>query len=137
MIRKVDHIGLVVSNLDEIVNIFTTLFGLEARIIEDYPGLKVALLQIGNVTLEPMQPIDKGHPMTQLLERHGNSISHIGFEVDDVDQELQALAAKGVELMDKKGRLGLTGKIGYLHPSATGGILIELVQKLDRQDQGS
>ncbi len=129
MIKKVDHIGLAVSNLDEFVNMCATLFGLEAKIIEDYPGIKAAFLPIGDVTLEPIQPIDKNHRVAQVLEKHGNSIYHICFEVDDIDHELQVLAAKGVELLDKKGRLGLTGKIGYLHPSATGGIFIELVQK--------
>jgi len=131
MIKKVDHIGLAVSNLDEIVNMFATLFGLEAKIIEDYPGLKAAFLHIGDVTVEPLQPTDKKHITAQFLDRHGNGIHHICFEVDDVDQELQKLAAKGVELIDKRGRQGLTGKIGYLHPSATEGILIELVQKIN------
>ena len=129
MIKKVDHIGLAVGNLGEFVNMCGRLFGLEATIREDRPGIKAALLQIGDITLEPIQPIDTKQWVAQFLEKHGNSIYHICFEVDDVDQELQALAAKGVELIDKKGRVGLTGKIGFLDPSATSGILIELVQK--------
>ena len=131
MTKKLDHIGLAVSNLDEIVKIFTTLFGLEVSYPEDYPGIKAAFLQVGDIIIEPIQPIDKEHWIGQFLEKHGNSIHHICFEVDDVDQELQALAAKGVELIDKKGRSGMTGKIGYLHPNATGGILVELVQKIN------
>ena len=130
MLKKVDHIGLAVRNVDEIANMFAALFGLEAEIIEDHPGLKAAFLHIGDVAVEPLQPTDKKHSTAQFLDRHGNGIHHICFEVDDVDRELQALAAKGVELIDKKGRQGLTGKIGYLHPSSTEGILIELVQKI-------
>ena len=129
MIKKVDHIGLAVHNVDEIVNMFAKLFGLESNVIDDNPQLKAAFIQIGDIIIEPIQPIDKKHLTAQFIDEHGNGINHICFEVDDVDQELQALAAKGVELIDKKGRQGLTGKIGYIHPSSTEGILIELVQK--------
>lgn len=131
MIKKVDHIGLAVSNLDEVVKMFATLFGLEADVIDDNPQLKAAFVQIGDIIVEPIQPIDKEQSIAQFIERHGNSIHHICFEVDDVDKELEALAAKGVELIDKKGRQGFTGKIGFIHPSATEDILIELVQKID------
>ena len=131
MIKKVDHIGLAVSNLDEIVKMFAALFGLESSVIADNTQLKAAFIQIGDIIIEPIQPIDKKHLTAQFIDGHGNGIHHICFEVDDVDKELEALAAKGVELIDKKGRQGLTGKIGYIHPSATGDILIELVQKID------
>jgi methylmalonyl-CoA epimerase len=57
-------------------------------------------------------------------------VHHICFEVDDVDKELQSMAAKGVELIDKKGRPGLAGKIGFLHPKSAKGVLIELAQKV-------
>ena len=131
MIRKVDHIGLAVDNLDEIVNMFATLFGLEAeKVINNHPRVRAAFIQVGDIILEPIQALDEKLPIAHFLERHGNSIEHICFEVDDVDHELETLATKGVELIDKKGRPGLTGKIGFLHPSSTGGILIELVQKV-------
>ncbi len=81
------------------------LFGLEASYPENCPpGIKAAFLQVGDIIIEPIQPLDEKHWIGQFLEKHGNSIHHICFEVDDIDQELQTLAAKGVELIDKKGR---------------------------------
>ena len=132
MIKKVDHIGIAVSNLDETVKMLATLFGLEADVIEGSTQLKAALVQVGDIIIEPLQPIGKEQWIAQSIEKHGNSIHHICFEVDDVDKELEMLAAKGVELIDTKGRQGLTGKIGFIHPSATENILIELVQKIDK-----
>ncbi len=67
--------------------------------------------------------------MAKFLERRGESLHHISLEVDDVDQELNSLAEKGVELIDKQGRKGLAGKIGFLHPHSTK-VLIELVQEV-------
>ncbi len=129
MIRKVAHIGLAVSNLDNIVDIFTKLFGLESKILNGHSRSKAALLKIGEVEIEPIQPLDETTSIAQFIERHGDGIHHICFEVDNVDEELQRLATMGVELIDKKGRLGMTGKIGFIDPRATGGILIELAEK--------
>ena len=134
MIKKVDHIGLAVSNLENIIDIFTKLFGLESKTINDHPSLKAAFLEVGDIEIEPIQPLDGKMSIAQFIERHGNSIHHICFEVDDVDNELQRLATMGVELIDKKGRPGLSGKVGFIHPGATEGILIELVEKENRRE---
>jgi methylmalonyl-CoA/ethylmalonyl-CoA epimerase len=129
MIKKVDHIGLAVSNLDNIVDIFTKLFNLESRIIEDHPSVKAAFLKLGDVEIEPLQPLDEKMSQWLNLSRYGNNIHHICFEVDDVDNELQRLAAMGVELINEKGNPSFAGKVGFIHPRATGGILIELAEK--------
>lgn len=129
MIKKIDHIGLGVSNLDSIIDIFTKLFNLESKTFTDHPSLKAAFLKVGDVEIEPLEPLDEKMSQWLGLLRHGNNIHHICFEVDDVDNELQRLTAMGVELIDKKGRLSLSGKVGFIHPEATGGILIELVEK--------
>jgi methylmalonyl-CoA/ethylmalonyl-CoA epimerase len=67
------------------------------------------------------------------LSRLGNNIHHICFEVDDIDNELQRLATMGVELINKEGRPSFTGKVGFIHPGATGGILIELIEKENKK----
>ena len=134
MIKKVDHIGLAVSNVDNIIDIFNKLFNLETRTIDQDAIYRAAFLEVGDVEIEPLQPLDKKISMAHSIERQGNSIHHICFEVDDVDNELQRLATMGVELIDKKGRPGLSGKVGFIHPGATEGILIELVEKENRRE---
>ncbi|MFC1988732.1 VOC family protein [Chloroflexota bacterium] len=131
MIKKVDHIGLAVSNLDEIVKMFSELLGLEADVIADNDQLKAAFIQVGDIIIEPIQPVDQNKTIAKFIKEHGNGIHHICFEVDDVDKDLEALAAKGVKLLDETGRKGLTGKVGFIQPSETENILIELVQKTD------
>ena len=129
MIKKVDHIGLAVGNLDNVIDIFNKLFNLEPRTIDQDAIYRVAFLGVGDVDIEPIQPLDEKISMAHSIERQGNSIHHICFEVDDVDKELQRLAAMGVELIDKKGRPSFCGKVAFINPGSTDGILIELVEK--------
>ena len=129
MIKKIDHIGLAVSNLDNIVDIFNKLFKLDPKIFNNHPSLKAAFLKVGDVEIEPLQPLDEKMSQWLNLPRQDNNIHHICFEVDDIDNELHRLAEMGVELINKEGRPSFTGKVGFIHPEATGGILIELIEK--------
>ena len=129
MIKKVDHVGLAVSNLDNVIDIFNRLFSLEPRTVDQDSIYRVAFLGVGGVDIEPLQPLDETISMAHSIEKLGNNIHHICFEVDDVDKELQRLAVMGVELLDKKGRPSFCGKVGFINPGSTDGILIELVEK--------
>ena len=129
MIKKVDHIGLAVSNVDNVVDIFNGLFSLNPRVIDSDSSLKAAFIEVGGVDIEPVQPLDAKSSIARSVEKNGNTIHHICFEVDNVDRELRRLATMGVELLDKKGRPSFAGKVGFLHPGSTAGILIELVEK--------
>ncbi len=128
MIKKIDHIGLAVSNLDDFLDIFNKLFGTRAEVTET-KALKAGFIQVGDIIIEPIQPLDKDQAIGQYISKHGNGIHHICFEVDDIDKELDTLAAKGVKLNDRKGRPGLLGKVGFINPTSTGDVIIELVEK--------
>lgn len=132
MIKRIDHISIAVQNLDEAVALFQNLFGLEPERVEELPdqGVKAALIPVGDTEIEFVQPIDPQGGVAKFLERRGEGIHHICLEVDAVDAELQSLAAKGVELIDRQGRMGLAGKVGFIHPRSTKGVLIELAQKV-------
>jgi methylmalonyl-CoA epimerase len=80
--------------------------------------------------IELLEPIDPQSSVAKFLESRGEGIHHICFEVENVDQELCMLADKGVQLLDKQGRPGLAGKVGFIHPKSTKGVLIELAQKV-------
>jgi len=132
MIKKVDHVAIVVKNLDEGLKTYETLLGIKPSHIETVPdqGIKAATLVVGSVAIELIEPINPESGVGKFLEKRGEGVHHICFEVDDVDKQLDSLAAKGVQLIDKKGRKGLAGKIGFLHPAAAKGVLVELAQKV-------
>lgn len=133
MIKKVHHVAVVVKNLDEALGVYDSLFGVKPSKIETIPqqGVKAALLPMGDGgEIELLEPIDPQGGVAKFLETRGEGIHHICLQVDDVDKELRTLADKGVQLIDKQGRPGLAGKIGFIHPKSTKGVLIELAQKV-------
>jgi len=132
MIKKVDHISIAVKNLDEGLKTFGNLLGIKPSHIEEVPdqGIKAAMIMVGDVEIELIEPTKPDGGVAKFLEKKGEGIHHICFEVDDVDKELESLASKGVELIDKQGRKGLAGKIGFIHPRSTQGVLVELAQKV-------
>jgi methylmalonyl-CoA/ethylmalonyl-CoA epimerase len=133
MIKKIDHIAIAVKNMDEALQLYDNLFGIKPFKVETIPhqGIKAALLSMGEGSeIELLEPIDPQSGVAKFLENRGEGIHHICLEVEDVDQELDILANKGVQLIDKKGRPGLAGKVGFLHPKSTKGVMIELAQKL-------
>ena len=131
MIKRIHHVALAVNNIDEVAAIFEKLFGLKLGRVETLPeqGVKGALIPVGDIEIELLEPIDPQGTVAKFIERRGEGVHHICFEVDDVDKELSSLADRGVALIDKQGRKGLAGRIGFLHPKSTKGVLIELAQK--------
>jgi methylmalonyl-CoA epimerase len=133
MINKVHHVAIAVKNLDEALQLYENLFGAKPSKIETLPqqGVRAALLPMAEGgEIELLEPIDPQGGVAKFLESRGEGIHHICLEVENVDQELCRLADKGVQLIDKQGRIGLAGKVGFLHPKSTKGVLIELAQKL-------
>lgn len=133
MITGMNHVAIAVRNLDEALKMYATVFGLKPSKIETVPeqGVKAALLPLPQGgEIELLEPIDPNGGVAKFLESKGEGIHHICLDVDDVDAELNTLAGKGVQLIDKKGRKGLAGKVGFIHPKATKGVLVELAQKV-------
>ena len=132
MIKRLDHVSIVVKDLGEGLKTYENLLGIKPSHVEEVPdqGIKAAMIAVGDVEVELIQPTSADSGVAKFLEKKGEGVHHVCFEVDDVDKELDSLAARGVELIDKKGRKGLAGKIGFLHPRSTSGVLIELAQKV-------
>ena len=132
MAKKVDHIGILVSNLDEAVKLYEDCFGAEVDKVETISGqgVKAAILSLGQgAKLELLEPLP-GSNMDKVLEKRGEGLHHITFEVDDVDNEISRLSEKGVDLIDKKSRPGLEGMVAFIHPKSLRGVLVELCQKI-------
>ena len=132
MIKRIDHVAVAVKDLDDAVASFEQLFGLKPSKIEEIPdqGVKAALIHIGDTELEFIQPINPDTGVAKFLENKGEGIHHICVEVDDTDAELKRIEDQGGKLIDKQGRKGLAGKIGFIHPKSVNGVLIELAQKV-------
>ena len=133
MIKRIDHVTIAVYNLQETLKVYEEIFGLKPSCIEPVPDQRVlaALIPVGEEgEIEIIEPTDPESGVAKFLEARGEGVHHICFEVDDVDQELKSLAERGVKLIDKQGRPGLAGKIGFVHPKSTKGVLIELAQKV-------
>jgi len=132
MAKKVDHIGILVSNLDEAIKLYEDCFGAEIDRLETVPeqGVKAAILSLGQgANLELLEPLPDSN-LAKVLEKRGEGLHHITFEVDDVDRELSRLSESGVELIDKKSRRGLEGMVAFIHPKSLRGVLVELCQKI-------
>ncbi len=138
MIKKVHHIAIAVKNVDETAKLFEHLFNIKAGKVAIVPeqGVKAALIPIGEGgEIELLEPVDPSGGVAKFLENRGEGIHHICFEVDNIDETLADIAGKGYQLIDKKGRKGLAGQIGFLHPRSTKGVLIELAETGESDDK--
>jgi methylmalonyl-CoA epimerase len=133
MIDKIHHIGIAVRSLDDALKFYRDTLGLHVQAedtIEDQ-GVRAALLSIGQSEIELLEPTRPDAGVAKFLERKGEGLHHICFQTEDVDGDLEALKAKGVELVDQMSRPGLAGMICFLHPKASRGVLVELATPMD------
>ena len=131
MVKGIGHIAVLAANLDKTVAVYRELLGVPAGEVKTMPeaGVKVAVLDVGGKTrLEVLEPLP-GSNLEKVLKERGEGMHHICFEVDDIERELELLADRGVNLIDRKARRGLEGRVAFIHPKATGGVLIELCQR--------
>ena len=132
MVVKVDHIGIAVSDLAESLKVYTDLLGMKLHGTEtvEEQKVKTAFLPLGDTEIELLESTAPDGPIGKFIEARGQGIQHIAFRVDDIEAALAELKAKGVRLIDEKPRYGAGGaKIAFIHPKATGGVLIELCQR--------
>ena len=131
MVKKIDHIGVVVKNIEKTLEIYEKLFGLKPTRIETLSegGVKGAFIPIGDIDIELLEITGSpSEDVAKVLSPSDTGLHHICFEVENVDEELRSLAASGVKLVDREGHQGLSGKIGFLHPDETEGVYVEFVQ---------
>lgn len=132
MIEKIDHIGVATHNLEEVRKIFQDVLGLKPVFEEVVPDQKVKVLgfQIGESTIEFLEPVSEDSPISKFLEKRGPGLHHLAVKVDNVEKTLEAFKNKQLKLIDEKPRTGAEGKlIAFVHPKSTGGILLELSQE--------
>lgn len=129
MIRKVDHIGIAVDNLEERLPFWAEALGLEVSAIETVESeqVKVAFLPIGPTRIELLEATSKESPIARHLERRGPGVHHVTFQVADMGAALDRLRAAGVKIVGDDARSGAGGhRVAFLHPKSSGGVLVEL-----------
>lgn len=130
MIKKVDHIGIVVRDVEEARQAYEAL-GLKVTHVKEVAEQKVivAFLPVGDTEIELVQPTTADSGVAGFLEKRGEGLHHICLEVDDIEATLADLKARGMRLIDQEPRPGAFGRVAFLHPKSAHGVLIELVEK--------
>jgi methylmalonyl-CoA epimerase len=128
---RIDHIGIVVQELEAALHTYRDALGfrLLQRITIAEQLVEAAFLDAGNGTIELIAPTDSTSGTARFLQSRGEGTHHICFEVEDIQASLAALAAQGLRLIDEQPRQGVHGLVAFVHPKATHGVMIELLQR--------
>jgi len=129
--KRIDHLGIAVASLEEGLAVWSQGLGLPAGPPETVAdqGVRTVMLPVGGARVELLEPTGPDTPVGRFLERHGPGVHHVCFQVDDLRATLATLAGRGVRLIDREPRVGAGGAlVAFVHPSAAGGVLLELKQ---------
>ena len=131
-ILKIDHLGIAVNSIDDGKNFWSDILGLEFEGAETVEEQKVttAFFPVGESEVELLESTSPDGPVAKFIEKKGQGFQHIAFRVANIEEALAELKAKDVQLIDQPPRMGAGGaKIAFIHPKATGGILVELCER--------
>jgi methylmalonyl-CoA/ethylmalonyl-CoA epimerase len=131
MIKRIDHIAIVVNDIDAALGFWRDALGLELTHVEDVPEQQaaVAFLPVGESEVELVKPTTDDSGVARFLTKRGPGLHHLCVEVDDIEDTLTRLKARGVRLIDEKPRAGSGGKkLAFVHPESTQGVLVELYE---------
>jgi methylmalonyl-CoA epimerase len=132
MLGKIEHIALAVSDLDAAVEHYSAVWGLRVDHREQVPdqGVEEAMLRVGDTYLQLLGATGPDTTVARFVERRGEGLHHIAYEVDDLEATLLWLRRRGVPLIDEKPRPGGRGHmVAFVHPKGNHGLLVELIQK--------
>ncbi len=134
MIRRIQHIGIAVRNLDAAIPFYRDVLGLTFVGLETVEEQKIraAVFQVGESTIEVIESTSPDGPVGKFIEKNGEGFHHVCFQVDDAAAALAGAKGRGVRLIDETPRVGVHGmKIGFLHPKSSFGVLTEFAQEGD------
>lgn len=137
MYKKVNHIGIVVKDIDTSSRFYVEYLGWKSEGCEYVldQKVKVSFFTIGETRIELVQPLEEGTSVYKFLEEKGfkDTVHHIAYEVEDLKKELENLKKKGVKLIDETPRKGAHGMlIAFIHPKSSNGVLVELCEPIEK-----
>lgn len=132
MIKKIEHLGIAVKELNSAISMYEKLFQTSCYKIEEVAseGVKTAFFQIGESKIELLEATNPESPIAKFLEKKGAGFHHVAFETTDIDSEIERLLSENFELIHFTPKDGADNKrIAFLHPKAVDGLLVELCQE--------
>jgi methylmalonyl-CoA epimerase len=135
MPKRIDHVAIIVRNIEQALVFYRDTLGIEPREIKDVPSeqVRIAFLPMGGPEgseIELLEPTTPDSSLTKFLEKRGEGMHHICLEVDDIDATLREMQDKGAAVLDKEPRIAAEGRAIFLHPKGTNGVLLELLEKV-------
>jgi methylmalonyl-CoA epimerase len=131
MFTRIDHIGVAVEDLDSAIKLYERSFEMELahRETVESQGVEAVLLDVGDGHIELLAPLGPDTPVGKFIAKKGAGIHHGAYAVEDIDVALAQVKAAGLKLIDEEPRTGIRrSRVAFLHPSATGSVLTEIVQ---------
>lgn len=137
MIKRLDHIGIAVRNLEASLGPYEKVLGLSPRILRlEEARLLAAFIRVGDVTLELLQPLDGEEEVSRFLAEHGEGVHHLAYEVEDIRAAMELAARQGLKVLDERPRRGVEGQIAFVDRSSMNGVQVEFLRK-DREGTGT
>ncbi len=131
-LTHIEHIGIAVTDLEQAIAFYEQSLGLKCYRIEEVTDQKVktAFFQVGQTKIELLESMAPDGPIAKFIEKRGEGLHHLAFAVKNIEQQLEEVSSKGVQLIDSKPRKGAEGlDIAFLHPKSTKGVLVEFCEK--------
>lgn len=131
--RKIEHIGIAVKSLENSNELFAKLFGEPHYKVEEVEseGVKTSFFKVGENKIELLEATKEDSPIAKFLEKKGEGIHHIAFDVEDIESEIERLKGEGFVVLNETPKKGADNKlVAFLHPKTTNGVLIELCQEM-------
>ena len=131
MFARIDHVGVAVEDLDAAIALHEATYGMELvhRETVAEQGVEAVLLDVGENHVELLRPLSQDTPVGKFLAKRGPGLHHVAYQVEDIEATLRMLRDAGLQLIDESPRTGIRrSQVAFLHPSASGGVLTEIVQ---------
>ena len=131
--NKIEHIGIAVKDIEESNKLYAKLFGVspyKTEVVES-EGVKTSFFQVGNNKIELLEATHTASPIAKFIEKKGEGVHHVAFDVDDIESEIKRLKQEGFVVLNEAPKKGADNKlVVFLHPKTTNGVLIELCQEI-------
>ncbi len=135
MFKKISHVAIAVKNIEQAIETFSNLTGIKDYHIEtvEEQKVRVAIFKIGDSRIELTEPTSADSPVAKFIEKRGEGIHHIAFEVEDIEAEIKGIKEKNFQLIDQMPKLGANNcLIAFIHPKSANGVLVEITQELKK-----
>ncbi len=134
MIKGLKRVSVAVYSLEDALAFYRDALGLPVMEELDLPehGLRIVRLALGETMIELMEPTDQAGPVAMFLDRRGEGLHHLTLDVEDIELEMRTMLARGIDLIDRDSREGPDGRVAFIHPRSTGGVLVEMTESAPR-----